>query len=645
MAPLIGNFALWLSLIFACLQFILSSKKNYKKINYINRLSILGLLITTLIAFFSLMYSHVNDDFSVINVFQNSHTSKPILYKVSGVWGNHEGSMLLWITVLSTINFFIYKFQNKSNYILIAKALQVQAFITIGFILFVLATSNPFERIFPAQDNGMGFNPILQDPALAIHPPLLYFGYVGFSATFSISIATLILGNKNEIPWYRYMKPFVLASWTFLTAGIAFGSVWAYYELGWGGWWFWDPVENAAIMPWLTGTALLHSLISVDKKRTLQNWVLLLAILSFLLSVIGTFLVRSGILTSVHAFALDPERGIYILSFVTLLGVYSLSLFAIKAKNFINKSFFIFLSKEGAIFVNNIFMVIVCISVFFGTTYPLFVEIFSNNRISIGEPYFNSTVVPIMIPAIILMGAVPTLSWNNAINKDKIRKNSTALLCTVFVILILFLYFNNFSFTGFIGIFLSLWIIFNCFINIFVEIKKEVQNKLFSIKVFLKKFNSMTIAHLGVGLLILGITGSSVWQKENILRMKVNDKTIINNYTITFDAINEISGPNYYAIKAKFLVTDKNNHTVTLLEPENRIYPVTTNRTTEVSIHTNLIRDLYVVLGEGNDNLGWVVRIYYNPLVIWIWIGALIISLGGTLALKNNLKLLKKDIK
>ena len=352
MAPSLGNLFLWFSLLFTILQFFACRKIG--KIKLIN-ISVKGILISSFISFFLLMYSHIISDFSVLNVFQNSHTTKPLIYKISGVWGNHEGSMLLWILVLTIFNYFIFKFYNEKNSIFISKTLEIQAFITFGFILFTIVTSNPFERIFPIQDNGLGFNPILQDPALAIHPPLLYIGYVGFSAAFSISIATLTLKDNIKIPWYNYMKPFVLAAWSFLTIGIALGSIWAYYELGWGGWWFWDPVENASFMPWLLGTALLHSLIIVEKRKSLQTWVLLLAILSFLLSVIGTFLVRSGILTSVHTFALDPSRGIYILAFIAILGSYSLILFGLKSKKYSNKNYFFFFSKSGrtlAVFFN-----------------------------------------------------------------------------------------------------------------------------------------------------------------------------------------------------------------------------------------------------------------------------------------------------
>ena len=625
MAPYLGNLSLWLSLFFAISQFFVS-KKN-KKSKFIT-ISVIGLLISSLISFFLLMYSHVVSDFSVLNVFQNSHTTKPLLYKVSGTWGNHEGSMLLWILVLTIFNYFIFKLYNEKNSIFISKTLETQAFITTGFILFTVLTSNPFEIISPTQADGLGFNPILQDPALAIHPPLLYIGYVGFSAAFSISIATLALENNEKIPWYSYMKPFVVAAWTFLTIGIAFGAVWAYYELGWGGWWFWDPVENASFMPWLLGTALLHSLITVEKKKSLQSWVLLLSILAFLLSVVGTFLVRSGILTSVHTFALDPSRGIYILAFTAILGGYSLILFGLKSKKYLNNSYFSFFSKEGSILINNILMVVVCSSVFLGTIYPLLVEAFTNNKISVGEPYYNTTVVPIMIPAILIMGIGPILSWGKGDKSKTFKKIFPSVLLTAIITLFIFLFYQSYSLIGVVGIVLAFWIISN---NIIILFQKRENLS-----------NGMIVAHLGIGLLILGITGSSVWQEEKIIQMKVNNETNIKEYNIIFKEINEIKGPNYFALQGNFFVYDKNKNIITKLQPENRFYPVTNNFTTEVSIHTNLLRDLYMVLGEGNLNDGWIVRIYYNPLVIWIWIGALTIFLGGLISMNSNLKKLQR---
>ena len=628
MAPYLGNFALWLSLCFAVFQFINSSIKNNNSILQFNKIAVNGLLFCSLVSFFSLMYSHVVSDFSLINVFQNSHTTKPLLYKISGVWGNHEGSMLLWILVLTIFNFFIFKLYNQTNSKFVSKVLETQALITVGFVLFTILTSNPFERMDVVHTNGLGFNPILQDPALAIHPPLLYIGYVGFSAAFSMSIATLSLGNNEKILWYIYMKPFVIAAWTFLTIGIALGSVWAYYELGWGGWWFWDPVENASFMPWLLGTALLHSLITVEKKKSLQSWVLLLSILAFLLSVVGTFLVRSGILTSIHTFALDPSRGIYILVFTAILGGYSLILFGLKSKKHFNNSYFSFFSKEGSILVNNILMVVVCASVFLGTIYPLLVEAFTNNKISVGEPYYNSTVVPIMIPAILVMGIGPMLSWGREDKSKIFKKIFPSILLTAIITIFIFLFYQTYSFIGIVGILLAFWIISNSVIILFR--KKENLS------------NGMIIAHLGIGLLILGITGSSVWQEEKITQMKIGNETNIQEYNIILKEINEIKGPNYLALQGNFFVYDKNKNIIAKLKPENRFYPIRNNFTTEASIHTNLLRDLYIVLGQGNLNDGWVVRIYYNPLVIWIWIGALTIFLGGIVSMNSNLKKLQR---
>jgi cytochrome c-type biogenesis protein CcmF len=624
MASFFGNLNLWLVLLFAIFQFINSFKKNNNFVFDFNKIAVNGLMLCSLLSFFSLIYCHIISDFSLINVFQNSHTTKPLFYKISGVWGNHEGSMLLWILVLNIFNYFIFKLYNKINFKFVSKALETQALIIIGFALFTLLTSNPFEQMEITPENGLGFNPILQDPALAIHPPLLYIGYVGFSAAFSLSIAALNLKNNENIFWYNYMKPIVVVAWTFLTIGITFGSIWAYYELGWGGWWFWDPVENASFMPWLLGTALMHSLITVEKKRYLQSWVLLLSILTFLLSVIGTFLVRSGILTSVHTFALDPSRGIYILFFITLLGSYALILFAIKSKKNLNKNYFSFFSKEGAILINNILMVMVCATVFLGTIYPLIIEALTGNKISVGEPYFNSTVIPIIMPAILIMGVGPILSWGENNKLKVLKKFILPILITIILTLLIFLYYRSFSLVGILGILLSIWIISNNLVLIFKNIKKNI--------------NGMIIAHLGFGILILGITGSSVWQKEKIVKMNIGNEIKIKNYSIVLKDIKEVKKENYLALQGNFYVYNEKKNIITKLYPENRFYPITNIFTTEVSIHTNLLRDLYIVLGEGNVNEGWVVRVYFNPLVIWIWIGALTIFLGGLFSININLK-------
>ena len=624
MVPSLGNFSLWLSLFFAFFQFFVTQKNS--KLKFIT-IATIGLLVSSTISFFSLMYAHIVSDFSVLNVFQNSHTTKPMLYKISGMWGNHEGSMLLWILVLTIFNYFIFKFYKKNNSKFVSKILETQAFIAIGFILFTIITSNPFERIIPAQENGLGFNPILQDPALAIHPPLLYIGYVGLSAAFSTGVAALKLNDNEKIPWHIYMKPFVITAWTFLTIGIALGSIWAYYELGWGGWWFWDPVENASFMPWLLATALLHSLIIVERKKSLQTWALLLSILAFLLSIIGTFLVRSGILTSVHTFALDPSRGIYILLFTAVLGIYALMLFWTKSQKYFDNNYFAFFSKEGSILVNNVLMVVVCATVFLGTIYPLLIEALTSNKISVGEPFYNSTVIPIIVPAILVMGVGPLLSWTKEDKLKIFKKIFPSILFTGIMTILIFLFYQSYSAIGIMGIILAFWIISN---NLLMIFKK---NRNYS--------TSMIISHLGVGLLILGITGSSVWQIEKITKMQIEDQIKIEKYTIVFEKIDEIKGANYVALQGNFLVYDEEKNVITKLKPQNRFYPITNNFTTEASIHTNLLRDLYIVLGDGNLKDGWVVKFYYNPLVVWIWIGALVIFFGGIISINNNLNKLR----
>ena len=641
MVPIIGNIFLWSSLCISVLQFLNSRRKNKHTVLRINSFAVIGVFLLTFFSFLCLIYSHIISDFSLVNVFQNSHSSKPLMYKIAGVWGNHEGSMLLWIFVLTIFNYFIYKLYDKKNFSFISKALEIQSIIIIGFLLFTVLTSNPFIVSNDIKTDGMGFNPILQDPALSIHPPFLYIGYVGFSAAFSLSIAALLDTNIKNISWHIYMKPFVMIAWTFLTLGIALGSIWAYYELGWGGWWFWDPVENASFMPWLLGIALIHSLITVEKMKALKSWVLLLAILTFLLSIIGTFLVRSGILTSVHTFALDPSRGIYILLFFTLLGGYSLYVFFLNSKKFSNKVFLSFFSKGGAILVNNLVLVIVCATVFLGTIYPLIVEAISKNKISVGEPYFNTTIIPIILPVILLMGIGPILSWGKTDIRKNLKRTVIIFLLTIIFTLIFFINYKYINLIGLFGVILSFWIILNNLVPLIGKILSKINFKLNN-NIF-PTINIFTLlAHLGFGLLMLGMTVSSVWKSEKIIQMKTNETIKIINYDLSFAEINEIVGPNYIAIEALFDIYDKNNNFITNLRPQKRYYPVTKIFTNEPSIHTNLKRDLYIVLGEGNKDDGWVIRLYHNPLVIWIWIGTLIIFISGISALKNNLYKIKK---
>lgn len=634
MIPYLGNIALWLALFFSLVQIYTSFRNIYnqpEKETNVHAICVVGIFACIALSFLTLMYAYIVSDFSLLNVFNNSHSAKPFLYKITGTWGNHEGSMILWLFALAVYNFFIYKkcYQAEKKFLYVA--LISQAIIITGFLLFVIFTSNPFERITPTPLNGLGLNPVLQDPALAIHPPLLYFGYLGFSATFSIALASLIAGSNKTTPWHDFLRPFAIVSWTLLTIGIAIGSIWSYYELGWGGWWAWDPVENSSFVPWLIGTALVHSVIVLQKQKSLESWTLFLSIVAFLFSCIGTFLVRSGILTSVHTFAQDPKRGIYILSFIALLAIVSLTIYCFKNKSFAKSQFPSALNKSSFILMNNIIMIVVAATIFLGTIYPLLLEALTENKISVGIAYYNSTAIPLLIPAVVLMGIAPILSWRGN-EKTRILKSifPTIIFTLILFILFTFKYGLNSNFAT-VGIFLGFWIICSALFPLIKKIKNKKESNANDF--------GMLIAHLGVGLFIIGAITSSFWQQEKITLMELGDKTEIDKYDITFREINEIVGKNYVAIRGIFEIIDKDKKANYVLKPENRYYPIANTTTTEASINTNIFRDLYIVLGQGNFSGEWIVRIYFNPLVMWIWIGTLFIFIGGLFALKNNLRI------
>jgi len=618
MAPYLGNLSLWLSLFFAISQFFVS-KKN-KKSKFIT-ISVIGLLISSLISFFLLMYSHVVSDFSVLNVFQNSHTTKPLLYKVSGTWGNHEGSMLLWILVLTIFNYFIFKLYNEKNSIFISKTLETQAFITTGFILFTVLTSNPFEIISPTQADGLGFNPILQDPALAIHPPLLYIGYVGFSAAFSISIATLTLENNEKISWHSYMKPFVVAAWTFLTIGIAFGALWAYYELGWGGWWFWDPVENASFMPWLLGSALIHSLAATEKRGVFKAWTVLLAVFAFSLSLLGTFLVRSGVLTSVHAFASDPERGLFILIFLIIVVGGSLTLYAWRAPGIRSVPGFNPVSRESALLINNVLLVTTTATVLLGTLYPLFIDALGLGKISVGPPYFNTIFIPLTVPLVIAMGFGALCRWK----KDTFARLRTDLGILLLASLIAGgiwpLAMNHYSFAAASAGTLGCWAIFTAVRGLWIRAtpgrrwRGLVQTP--------RAYWGMTLAHSGIGIFVIGVAFTTIYSMEKDLSMAPGDRISVGLYEYQFDGVQNLSGPNYVAQTGTVIVS-RDGRVMARLSPQRRRYLVQQMPMTEAGIQAGFWGDFYVSLGERLDDSGrWAVRIHYKAFIRWIWLGAL----------------------
>tara|TARA_B110000196_G_scaffold320368_1_gene342409 strand:+ start:779 stop:2800 length:2022 start_codon:yes stop_codon:yes gene_type:complete len=642
----IGHFVLFLALIMATIQAVVpmvgASRQDMNLMALGNRLAIIQFILVTA-AFTSLIYAFVISDFSLLLVYNNSHSLKPLLYKVSGVWGNHEGSMLLWVLILSIFGAAVAVWGRNIPPPLKARALSIQSLIAVAFLLFILFTSNPFLRLNPVPSDGRGLNPILQDPGLAFHPPLLYLGYVGFSIVFSFAVAALIEG-RVDATWGRWIRPWTLAAWIFLTAGIALGSWWAYYELGWGGWWFWDPVENASFMPWLLGTALLHSSAVVEKRESLKNWTILLSILTFSMSLLGTFLVRSGVLTSVHTFATDPDRGLFILLilFITIGG--ALGLFAIRAPMIKNTGKFAPVSRESALLYNNLFLTLACAVVLLGTLYPLLLEFASNgkSKVSVGPPYFNITFLPIMIPLLAAVAIGPMLSWKRGVLSAlniKLLLAAGICLITIFIILILVPEGPKLAACS-MG--LAAWIAAGCLIEWASRIRifhsKSIRDWRRLIRSS-KSANGMTLAHLGLAILIVGITGVSAWQTEITTSMAIGDTIKVKDYSLTLKSVQTGKGPNYHVEKGTFSLAKLNNPAI-LMYPERRFFPVAGQATTEAAIKTTLLADFYLVIGESRDSIDhnnkWTVRFYINPMMCWLWLGVAVMVFGGLISLSDR---------
>jgi cytochrome c-type biogenesis protein CcmF len=575
------------------------------------------------------MFAYVVSDFSILNVYQNSHSAKPLLYKITGVWGNHEGSMLLWVLVLVFFGFLISKFDKRLGAPYKTLTLSFQSLITFIFLLFILLSSNPFIIISPTPINGQDLNPLLQDPGLAFHPPNLYIGYVGLSIVFSFTMARFYKGSFDA-SWAKLIKPWVLLSWSFLTLGISLGSWWAYYELGWGGFWFWDPVENASLMPWLCATALLHSTLVLEKRNTLKKWTVFLAFLSFSFSLIGTFLVRSGIITSVHAFASDPTRGIFILAICAFFIFSSFILLAKKADSIKEEKLITPISKEGAIVFNNLLMVALLLTIFIGTIYPIFLEIFTGEQISVGPPYFNLTTTLIMGPAILIMSFAPMLNWKKDDFFGLLPKLKIILFLSLLIAFIFFYINSQGPIIAIVGIFLASWLFFGTIINFF-----ERTNYLKKFKYLNKSYLGMTIAHLGVAILIAGITGSTLWKVEKIKTLKIGEKVLLNNYSLNFDKIKKIRGKNYIGHEAEFNLYKKNKFIKTL-KPQKRFYPVQKFPTTEAAIYSRGFSDIYIAMSEPINN-SWIFRFHFSPLTPWIWIGSIMAFIGGILSFSNRI--------
>lgn len=585
-----------------------------------------------ILSFGALTHAFVTSDFSVSNVVSNSHSLKPLIYKISGVWGNHEGSMLLWVLILAMFGAAVAAFGSNLPESLRARTIAIQGLIGVGFLAFILFTSNPFERVIPAPIDGRGLNPLLQDIGLALHPPMLYLGYVGLSTTFSFAVAALLEGRVDP-SWARWVRPWTLAAWVALTAGIILGSGWAYYELGWGGWWFWDPVENASFMPWLAATALLHSAIVVEKRDALKSWTILLALIAFALSLLGTFLVRSGVLTSVHAFAVDPERGMFILVLLGIAVVGSFGLYAWRAPSMEGGGVFRPISREGGLVLNNLLTATAAATVLIGTLYPLALETVTGEKVSVGPPFYEATFVPLMVPLIIAVGIGPMLAWKRGDLAGVLHNLWAAAIIAVSVGLAL-AWLQGAPVGAALGIALAAWLA--------IAVLTEWADR---IRLFRVPFASawsratglprsaygMSIAHLGLAVFIVGAVGETYFSHEVVRYAARGDRIEIAGQTVVFDGVSERAGPNFNAQVGAFVLESGDR-----LESERRFYPAEGQQTTEAAIRVRLGGDIYAVLGEPADGEKWTVRIYYKTLVVWIWIGGFLMSLGGLISLADR---------
>ena len=644
----LGHFFLALALSISIFQFLLPALGvKFNSYGMMRSASITAFIsfILVFLSFLSLVYAYITSDFSVSLVAKNSHSLKPLIYKISGVWGNHEGSLLLWVLILTFYSAAVAILGRRLPLKLISLVLSCQGLIAVAFISFILFTSNPFIRLFFPNIEGEGFNPILQDFGLAIHPPFLYLGYVGLSVTFSFSIAALLIGKVDTI-WVKWVRPWTLIAWVFLTVGIALGSWWAYRELGWGGWWFWDPVENASFMPWLAATALLHSSIVAEKRDTLKAWTILLAIIAFSFSLLGTFIVRSGVLISVHSFASDPSRGLYILLLLIFFTGGGLALFAKKAPYLKSGGLFKPLSREGALVINNIIFASAAATVLLGTLYPIFIDAINNSKVSVGPPYFEAVFIPLMVPAILLCAFSPMLSWKRAVIENIIERIIAVFICALFLASIIII-MNDGSASAFLGLFLGFWLICGTLYEFFIKVGIKSSFKIFIQRALNlpRSAYGMSLAHIGVAIFIIGVTVSSAWRIDIEKPIILGEKTIVKDMEITFKSIKRVAGPNWNADRGEFeiITSNRDKH---FLYPERRFYPASQVNTSEPAIMSGVFSDLYIVLGESRDNGdSYALRIYYSPFINWIWFGILLMAIGGVLSLSDRKHRLGYDLK
>jgi cytochrome c-type biogenesis protein CcmF len=639
MIPEIGQLALALALCLALAQSflgLLGAARGEPVWMAATRPAARGQTAFVAIAFACLTASFVANDFSVAYVASNSNSALPLHYRVAGVWGGHEGSMLLWVLMLSLWTFAVTLFSRHLPEEMVARVLGVMGLVSAGFLLFILFTSNPFVRLFPAAPDGHDLNPLLQDPGMVMHPPMLYMGYVGFSIAFSFAVAALLSG-RLDAAWARWSRPWTTAAWCFLTVGIALGSGWAYYELGWGGWWFWDPVENASFMPWLTGTALIHSLSVTEKRGAFRSWTVLLAILAFALSLLGTFLVRSGVLTSVHAFATDPTRGIFILALLALVIGGSLLLYVWRAPKIGLGGGFEIVSRESMLLANNVVFTSAAGSVLLGTLYPLALDASGLGKISVGPPYFETVFVPLMAPALFLMGVGPLARWKKASLPDLASRLRWAAAAAVLAAIALPFAMGRWGALVALGVLLAAWIVASGVVQIYEKVSNAASgaNAWTRLSSVPRATWGMLLAHFGVAVFVVGVTMVKAYESEKDVRMEPGDTVEVGGYTFRFDGVRDVRGPNYVAGRGQISVS-KNGSFVANMYPEKRIYRVQNQPMTEAAIDPGLTRDLYVSLGDAVSDSAWVVRVHHKPFVDWIWGGCLLMALGGALAASDR---------
>jgi cytochrome c-type biogenesis protein CcmF len=647
----IGHFALILALMVALVQASVPlagaarGRPSWMALGTTAAIAQFGLVA---LSFACLMRAYWTSDFSVLNVALNSHSAKPLLYKIAGTWGNHEGSMLLWVLILALFGAAVAAWGHSLPRAFKARVLSVQAWIAIGFFVFILLTSNPFERVSPVPLDGQGLNPLLQDPGLAFPPPFLYLGYVGFSIAFAFAVAALIEGRVDP-GWARWVRPWTLAAWTFLTIGIALGSWWAYYELGWGGWWFWDPVENASLIPWLAGTALLHSAVVVERRDALKGWTVFLAIIAFGLSLLGTFLVRSGVLTSVHAFAVDPARGVFILGLLVVYIGGAFALFALRGPGLAGGGLFRPVSREGSLLLNNLILSTAAGTVLLGTLYPLLLDAIGGGKVSVGPPFFNAVFVPLMIPLVVVMAAGPLLPWKRGEIGPIVRRLTVAGLAAAVAMAAAWAVMGSAEPLGLLGLGLAAWLLVGTGVEMAGRIKllraplAESWRRLGGLP---RSALGTALAHGGLAVAIAGMTGAAVWPIEKIAVMAPGDRIPLAGYEVTFLGADARPVENYVALRGVFEI-ERDGRPVARMRPERRRYPVENQETTEAAIRTTFWGDLYLAIGkaesEGERGTGaeagggaYVVRLYFNPLVAWIWAGVGIMVAGGFVSLTDR---------